>query len=229
MDPTQPPANSQPPLPPPDGAPQQMYYTRPLEPQKPEISQAMREKHEESKRRYPHLNLSDGEYVISDVRRHPIGLVNIWTVAGLVIGAVLAGMWLLLDSGTHKTMAIPVLVIAVAAMLLCGLTLLAGYIGTFVYTSNRFYLTNESVIQNIQMSLFSNREQTVSLANIEDASYLRHGFIQHFFDYGTLRLSTEGDETTYRFPFASSPAKQIAVLNNAVEAFKNGRPIEPAN
>lgn len=206
-----------------------MYYTRPLEPQHPQVSEAIRQKHEESKRKYPHLNLSDGEYIISDVRRHPIGLINIWVMVTLVIGVTLAGMWLFLDSSMHTTMSIPTTVVAIAALLISGLALLAGYIGTFVYTSNRFYLTNESVIQNIQMSLFSNREQTVSLANIEDASYLKHGFIQYFLDYGTLRLSTEGDETTYRFPFASSPDKQIAILNNAVEAFKNGRPIEPAN
>jgi hypothetical protein len=45
------------------------------------------------------------------------------------------------------------------------------------------------------------------------------------FNYGLIRLSTEGDETTYRFNYASSPKKHIAVLNNAVEAFKNGRPV----
>jgi hypothetical protein len=40
-------------------------------------------------------------------------------------------------------------------------------------------------------------------------------------------LSTEGDETTYRFTFAANPKRRIAVLNNAVEAFKNGRPVNP--
>jgi hypothetical protein len=74
--------------------------------------------------------------------------------------------------------------------------------------------------------LFANREQTVSLGNVEDASYYKHGIIETLLDYGTLRLSTQGDETTYRFTFAASPAKQVAKLNNAVEAFKNGRPIQ---
>lgn len=45
--------------------------------------------------------------------------------------------------------------------------------------------------------------------------------------YGSLRLSTEGDETTYRFSFVENPSKQVALLNNAVEAFKNGRPVDP--
>ena len=44
-------------------------------------------------------------------------------------------------------------------------------------------------------------------------------------NYGMIRLSTEGDETTYRFSYVANPKEQIAVLNNAVESFKNGRPV----
>jgi hypothetical protein len=49
------------------------------------------------------------------------------------------------------------------------------------------------------------------------------------FDYGSIRLSTEGDETTYRFNYVTAPKKQIAILNNAVEAFKNGRPVDDSD
>jgi hypothetical protein len=81
------------------------------------------------------------------------------------------------------------------------------------------------VIQEIQVSLFSRHEQTVSLVNIEDASFRQQGIIQTMFNYGSIRLSTEGDETTYRFDYVADPKQQIATLNNAVEAFKNGRPV----
>jgi hypothetical protein len=50
--------------------------------------------------------------------------------------------------------------------------------------------------------------------------------LQSILDYGSIRLSTEGDETTYRFNYVSNPKKQIALLNNAVEAFKLGRPVD---
>ena len=69
------------------------------------------------------------------------------------------------------------------------------------------------------------REQTISLANVEDASYSQDGMISHMFNYGLLRLSTQGAETTYRFHYASNPKLQIATLNNAVEDFKNLRPM----
>jgi len=97
----------------------------------------------------------------------------------------------------------------------------------YVYVNNKFFLTNESVIQEIQVSLFARKEQTVSLANIEDASYTQHGIIQTIFNYGSVRLSTQGDETTYRFTYVARPKEHIETLNNAVEAFKNGRPVDP--
>jgi hypothetical protein len=202
-----------------------MYYTRPIEPQRPEISDDTRQKHEESKRAYPQLNLSEGEYVISDVRRHPIGLLGVWTFVGLVIVVVMAGLALFMASDISASMAIPAAVLGIGALLICMLAMIGGWIGTYVYRANKFYLTNESIIQNMQYSLFSNRQQTVSLGSVEDASYAKTGIIQNMLDYGSIRLSTVGDETTYRFHFASSPEKQVAILNNAVEAFKNGRPI----
>jgi uncharacterized membrane protein YdbT with pleckstrin-like domain len=116
------------------------------------------------------------------------------------------------------------------AMVLLGLVVLiflGGILATIVYEGNRFFLTNESVTQHIQTSLFSKKEQTISLSNIEDASFTQHGILQHMLNYGSLRLSTEGDETTYRFSFVENPSNQVALLNNAVEAFKNGRPVDP--
>jgi hypothetical protein len=111
-------------------------------------------------------------------------------------------------------------------VLMTILFLIGGYLAIWVYTNNRFFLTNESVVQEIQASIFSKKEQTVSLLNIEDASYSKRGPLQTILDYGSIRLSTEGEETTYRFDYVANPKKQIAILNNAVEAFKNGRPVE---
>lgn len=199
---------------------------RPHEPIKPHISDAVRQKHDDSKRRFPSLNLSDGEYVISAIRRHPIGLFGIWGVTGVAVGAILISIpfitsavleYTFADGGTITML---VLMLCMAALLV----FMGGVVATIVYNANRFFLTNESVIQHIQHSLFSKKEQTISLANIEDASFRQHGILQHMLGYGSLRLSTEGDETTYRFSYVENPQKQLTLLNNAVEAFKNGRP-----
>jgi uncharacterized membrane protein YdbT with pleckstrin-like domain len=209
-----------------------VHVSRAMEPQPPVISEETRRKHEESKQRYVELNLSDGEYVILAIKRHPIGLFPIWGIVGLL--ALLTFFALPLYAINKDSLSgfflVPEAMPSSAAvglflLALLGLFVTGGIIATYVYLGNKFFLTNESVIQIIRPSLFSTHEQTVSLSNIEDASYRQRGIIQSLFNYGSLRLSTEGDETTYRFNYVANPRSQVATLNNAVEAFKNGRPV----
>lgn len=207
--------------------PQVVHLSRAVEPIEQHISPEVKKRHDESMRAFPFLNLSDGEFVISAVRRHPIGLflpvgVTVFLVA--LTASLLINYTLIAESMGLIEPPNPGAVFLVGFMLIL-LFLIGGYVAVWVYMNNKFFLTNESVIQEIQTSLFSHHEQTVSLANIEDASYQQQGVIQSMFNYGSIRLSTEGDETTYRFSYVENPKYQIATLNNAVEAFKNGRPV----
>ncbi len=219
--------------PPQDNIPQPsvVYISRPINPVDQPIPPEILARYEESKKKYPDLNLSRGEYVISAVRRHPIGLLQIWIIVIaliLLFGATYAMLFLgqspseILTNGiTEEQTGTGLLLLALSALFVMG-----GFVASYIYNNNRFYLTNESVIQEIQTTLFARHEQTVSLSNIEDASYKQNGILPAIFNFGTIRLSTEGDETTYSFSYVANPKRHIAVLNNAVEAFKNGRPVE---
>lgn len=222
-----PPANPSPaapaPAPEPQVSHQYVHIARPIDPSHPDIPEDILRRHESSRRNYPRLNLSRGEFIISAVKRHPIGIIQIWLIAFVLVGtlAVMASFFVADNQGSD------VLGLAVAGIGALSILIAVGaLVATYVYNNNRFFLTNESVIQEIQDTLFSRHEQTVSLANIEDASYRQNGLIQHLLNYGTIRLSTEGDETTYRFSYVANPKQHIAKLNNAVEAFKNGRPVD---
>lgn len=208
--------------------PQYVHMARATEPAKQEVSPALKAKHDESVRAFPSLNLSDSEFIISTVRRHPIGLLLPVGLTIFLVAVVLSTLinYPLIVTSMGLVNAPDTAIVWVLGLLLTALFLIGGYIAVWVYVNNKFFLTNESVIQEIQVSIFSKHEQTVSLSNIEDASYQQHGILQTLLNYGSIRLSTEGDETTYRFQYVSNPKEQIAILNNAVEAFKNGRPIE---
>ena len=224
------PLYAHPPAPGAQQTPQVVYMARPLVPQDPIIPEEIRRRSEESKRRHPLLNLSEGEYVIRTINRHPIGLFSVWAAEAV---AILLFTAFLMYATTPKggqlldSLGITLGAFTGIGFLVIILLFLLGWVGTIIYLGNKFFLTNESVIQFIQTGLFSRKEQTISLANVEDASFRQHGIMQHLFDYGSIRLSTEGDETTYRFYFAANPRGQITTLNNAVEAFKNGRPVIP--
>jgi hypothetical protein len=211
---------------------QTVYMSRPIAPARPELTADIKALADESRKKYPRLNLSEGEYVITAVKRHPIGLIQIWGGLG-VVALLLLGLFAFLVSGqdsaltslTSNTDQIKV----VGGALLGGFIVLLGFGGlaaTYIYKGNRFYLTSESVIEDVQTSLFAKYEQTISLANIEDASFRQDNPLQMLLNYGSIRLSTQGDEDTYRFTYVAAPKKCIATLNNAVESFKNYRPVE---
>lgn len=188
-----------------------------------EVSEDVQSRTDESRRNYPHLNISDGEFVILDIKRHPIGLMAPLFAGGVVLLAIVVG--LIMYPADTTNMGIPSFEMALlVAILIMALVGIGTFIAIWVYLQNQFFLTNESVIQEIQTSLFARREQMVSLGSIEDASYKQIGILQTMLNYGTIRLSTEGDETTYRFAFVSDPRTQVQIVNNAIEAFKNGRP-----
>lgn len=212
--------------------PDLVHASRPVEPKVSDISDELRRRHEESVNQFPFLNLSEGEFVVLRIKRHPIGLLIpvILTAVSIVIlvsfALLVSDYYARVDATSYGGYELPPQGIIIAGLLL--LALLSAVIGgaaIWIYQKNQFFLTNESVIQEIQHGLFSHHEQTVSLGSIEDASYKRRGILQHLFNYGNMRLSTEGEETTYRFAFVEDPKRQVAIVNNAVEAFKNGRPV----
>lgn len=207
---------------------QPVHIVRPSEPERQVVSQTVKEKHDQSVHDYPGLNLSEGEYIISSIRRNLIGLIAPLLLGALLIVLALTFLFnfdLVMKSFQFTGVTLTASAIVLPVFLFIVLVSLGMYVVYYVYLNNKFYLTNESVIQEIQTSIFSKLEQTVSLSNIEDASYTQNGIIQQMFNYGSIRLSTEGEETTYRFSYVSNPKQAIAVLNNAVESFKNGRAI----
>lgn len=212
-----------------DAEQQVVHIARPHNPSAPVVPEEIQRLHEESRRRYKTLNLSAGEYVISAVKRHPIGIVKIWFFVALLILVTGVFTYFFTTSDVDLTGVSQALNSGIAGSIFIVLTLiylLGGIAASYIYESNEFYLTNESVIQEIQLTLFSRHEQTVSLLNIEDASFEQRGIVAGILNYGNIRLSTEGDETTYRFQYVSNPKREIALLNNAVEAYKNGRPVD---
>lgn len=179
-------------------------------------------KYNESKIRYPEINLSPGEYVIDFVRRHPIGLLSIWVLTGFltIVLLAMAPVYAANREGLSDMLGFSLpdaSLLVIPIMILVALILLGGFIATIVYQGNRFYLTNESVIQHVKTSLFDDKNQIINLVNVEDVSFDKKGILQQVLDYGTLRLSTQGEETIYHFYYVSKPQRVVNEVNDAVE------------
>lgn len=183
-------------------------------------------RHEESLRKYPRVHLSKGEYVVMEVTRHPIGLLSIWLSMGLLILAalVLIPVYAANRAGIASALTFPVdkmpsdSAVSLLLLALAALFVLGAFVATYVYNSNLFYLTNESIIQYIQSSIFSTKEQQINLVNIDDVSYRQQGILQQVLNYGTVRVSTEGDERNpYVFYFVARPQLVVRTINDSME------------
>ena len=190
------------------------------------VSDADKLKHAKSQKVFPELDLSEGDYVISFVRRHPIGLLVPFVVgltAIVLAFIVLFNYDIIVKSfqitgsmADQATIFWPVIIFVI-------FVIIAEYMVYFIYTNNKFFITNDSIIQQTQTGIFYNSEHIISLGSIKDTSYGQNGFIQQLFNYGWVRLNTEGDEAAYKFTYVFDPKECVASLDNAIENFKNDR------
>ena len=210
----------------PNMQPQAVQLIRPTEPEKQVISEEVKLKHEQSKRDYPECDLGEGEYIIICISRHPIGLLLPLVLGAFLITVaftllfnfdIVAQSLRITDSSINSS------IIILPTFVFIGLVLVSLYIAYHVYANNKLFLTNDSMIQEIQTGIFSTRKRMVSLDDIEDVSYTQNGIIQQIFNFGLIRLSTKGEGTVYYFKYVANPKEVIARLNNAVESYKNGR------
>lgn len=188
--------------------------------------EVIKNRHEESLRKFPDVTVDKDEYVLLSIGRHGIGLLGI-VISCLLLFIVVVSVWILVCFMPNK------LGLAQSAknnlsLIFGSLTLLNlvfGYIGYSTYKSNKFTVTNERAIQWIVSGLFHRKKQIINLESTEDISYIQTGIIQHIFDYGTIRLSTTGDESTYTFVLAKNPAKMVEIIGEIAECARENQPI----
>ena len=177
-------------------------------------------RHARSKKDFPFLKLDDGEYVEFAFKRAKICLFMIvgGVTAGLVL-ALLAFLIVLVGQNNLDEMGRNFVFIILAALVVAAL--LIGVVALMIYNGNRLFITNKRAIQMVMKSPMVTSFNMIDLGSVEDASFSQSGLVQKLFRYGTLRLSTVGDETTYTFPYSDiSPSELREVSKMITEAKK---------
>lgn len=178
-------------------------------------------RHERSKKDFPFLKLEDGEYVEHAFARARVCLFGIFggVAAGLVV-ILFAFLIVLMTQSSLDPMGRNFLYTILT--ILIAVALLIGLVATMVYRGNKLFVTNRHVIQMVMKSPVATSLNIIDLPSIEDASFAQNGVLAKLFRYGTLRLSTVGDETTYTFPYSDiSPEELRAVSKIITDAKKN--------
>ena len=176
-----------------------------------------------SKKDFPFLKLEDDEYVEYAFKRAKSHLMLILGGLGLgLILVLLAFLLVIMGQDSLDEMGRHFLYIILGTLV--AAVFIAGLFAMQIYKGNRLFITNKHAIQLVKTSPMSGSVNMIDLCSIEDASYSRNGFMQTMFHYGTFRLSTVGDETTYTFPYSDiSPAELKDISDLISEAKKKSR------
>ena len=180
-------------------------------------------RHERSKKDFPGISLEEGEYVEFAFSRAKIILMLILcgTAFGVIV-VLLAFLVALLGQDSIDEMGRKFLFIILLALLAAAIIM--GMIALTTYRGNKLYVTNRRVIQLVMNSLVSSSTNAIDLESVEDVSFRQDGLLQRILHFGTLRLATVGEETTYTFKHSDiSPEDLEAASKLVTEAKKKAQ------
>jgi len=163
--------------------------------------------------------LEPGECVLTVVHRSFIGLLGIYLVATAAIVAILA-LVVGLSPDTFNTDSVNISP-ALSAIIIVGATLLVLilFTATYIYKQSRLLVTDRSLVQVMQKTLFNKKVSRLSMSNVEDVSEEQRGFLASFFNYGTLTVQTAGTEDNFIFTLCPNPTKLADRIIEARQAY----------
>jgi hypothetical protein len=170
----------------------------------------------------PLESMQPGERVICEIKRHPIGIIGIYfsfAVAVLLVAVVgySFGPQIFTSLDPSRVYGIVSLVLLVVAVL-GGLF---AYIAHIVYWGNRWIVTDDSVTQVTQNSLFSKQSSQLSMGNLEDISAEKNGILPSLFNYGVLKAETAGaKKNNFHFFYCPNPDYYAKCILDAREKFE---------
>jgi hypothetical protein len=177
--------------------------------------------HGKSKKDFPGIDLIDDEYVVIDVERHWMGRLRIWVIVVLGVVVMLAAAFFFFQvefTGVDVSD-----YLAVACLVMAVLMPFVGTVFVRDFDEDWLVVTNLRLIENIRHTAFASVNQEIGLDGVEDISAAQVTIPERMFNYGTIRMSTIGDEHTYKFTYVKNPGAQAQTIRRVVTNFHERR------
>ena len=156
------------------------------------------------------------ETKLADTRKHPIGIILLYIQVGfgmiLAIGLAYFLLPLVLED-TDLAFFIGNIFTAVAVVM----AFIVLTISTIIFRENRIIVTDRNVTQVLQYGLFSRKVSQLNINNVEDVTALQKGILPTFFNYGTLKIETAGEQVNFHFSFCPNADYHAKIILDARE------------
>lgn len=165
----------------------------------------------------PIASIQEGEQVLCEIKRHPIGIIYVYAglifmllAAAVVLFAIVPGV---VGSGRNDVTGLSTAIFFILAVL----SLVFAFVANYIYWGNRWIVTSDSITQIEQISLFNKHASQLSLKNAEDISSQKQGILQHMFNYGSIKAETANERTRFLFTYCPNPDKYAQMIIQAHE------------
>ncbi|MBQ3452953.1 PH domain-containing protein [Candidatus Saccharibacteria bacterium] len=176
-------------------------------------------RHDRSVKDFPFLKLEPDEYVEFAFKRARISLALI--LGGLGLGAIIILLaWLIALIGQPALDQMGANFMYIILGTLMAVVFFACLITFIIYRGNRLFITNKHVIQMVMTSPLASSVNLIDLPSVEDVSFHQNGLAQKLFGFGTLRLATIGDETTYTFKDSDIKPEELKAISKLITEAK---------
>lgn len=163
--------------------------------------------------------LEPGELVLTTVRRSLVGLAVTYLVAIAAVAAIIV-LVIVISPGSFESngsgLSSSLTAVIFVALVLLALVL---FTATYVYRQSCLLVTNKSLVQVMQKTLFSRKVSRLSMSNVEDVNEEQRGFWSTIFNYGTLTVQTAGTEDNFIFTLCPNPTKLADRIIEARQAY----------
>lgn len=165
------------------------------------------------------LPIEDEEKILGVYRHHWFAYASIWLI-GLVMVVVVMALGVLLTSfgGSDSALAGRQTQVLAAAGCLAVLLVVGTFVPVYLRMQEQVVLTEESLLQILQPSVFASKINQVSLQHITDVS-VHQDFFGTMFGYGHITIETPGEQDNYEFTVLANPHEASREIIHAHENF----------
>lgn len=155
--------------------------------------------------------IDDDETKLIEVKKHPIGLVIVYTQTAVGMLAAISLIFFILpsvfvdeDAAFWMAGALSLFALLFAAIVL--------FISTYIFVQNRIIVTDRNITQILQFGLFSRKVSQLNIVNVEDVTSEQRGILQTALNYGVLKIETAGEQSNFVFDFCPNSGNVAKII-----------------
>lgn len=167
------------------------------------------------------------EKLLAIIKKHPFGLIKMYAQALLGLFAGVAVVLFVLPEMVSRDENPEVYsLIALVAVIVLVIIALILLVATFIYNQSKIVLTDKTITQTLQLTLFNRKVSQLAVSSIEDVTASKAGIFPTLLDYGRLLVETAGEQENFHFDYCPKPDHYAKLILETRQQFMGHREFE---